>query len=198
MPHVQDKDYARYLLWISKNGHICFYENSNARLQILLAPIDEPEDRKLGALNDFISLKERHIARYIDIEKNFLAIEATDRFMSYLEDFPLQNHFEIAYAPLWPLFANLPPIHWVVPQDLEVQPVDSQVMDILQSPPHVMEISYFGPRSQMLRGHRLRGSLDNVRGQGRRRERNVEQVDEQINSGQTSERQESQSREHGG
>ena len=45
---------------------------------------------------------------------------------------------------------------------------------------------------------RIRGSSNNVRGQGRRREGNVEQVDEQINSGQTNERQGSQGREQGG
>ena len=40
--------------------------------------------------------------------------------------------------------------------------------------------------------------FNNVRGQDRRREENVEQVDEQINSGQTNERQGSQGRELGG
>ena len=61
-----------------------------------------------------------------------------------------------------------------------------------------METSYFAPRSQMPRGHRIRGSSNNLRGQGRRREGNVEQVDEQINSGHTNERQGSQGHEQGG
>jgi hypothetical protein len=195
-PHVQYKDYARSLLWIPENGHICLDEVPNVRLQIPLAPIAEPDERELRALNDFILLKERHIARYMDIEKNLLAIEAIERFISYLKDFPLQNHFEAASAPFWPLLENLPTIHCPVPQ--EVQPLDSQVMDILQSLPLVMETSYFGPRSQMPRGHRIRGSSNNVRGQGRRREGNVEHMDEQINSGQTNERQGSQGREQGG
>ena len=98
-PHVQYKDYARSLLWIPENGRICLYEIPNVRLQIFLAPIVKPEDRKLWALNDFILLKEWHIACYMDIEKNLLAIEATDRFISYLKDFILQNHFEVASAP---------------------------------------------------------------------------------------------------
>ena len=50
----------------------------------------------------------------------------------------------------------------------------------------------------MPRGHCICGSSNNVRGQGRRREENVEQVDEQINSGKTNERQGSQGRELGG
>ena len=126
----------------------------------------------IRGFDDFILLKEWHIACYMDIEKNILAIEATDRFISYLKDFPLQNHFEAASATFWPLLENLPTIHFQVPQ--EVQPVDSQVMDILQWLPHVMETSYFGPRSQMPRGHRICGSSNNVRGQGWRREGNVE------------------------
>ena len=73
-PHVQYKDYARSLLWIHENGHICHSEIANVRLQIPLAHIAEPEDRELKALSDFILLKERHIARYMDIEKNILAI----------------------------------------------------------------------------------------------------------------------------
>ena len=62
----------------------------------------------------------------------------------------------------------------------------------------MIETSYFGPCSQMPRGHCICGSSNNVRGQGRRKERNIEQVDEQINSGQTNERQGSQGREQEG
>ena len=66
--------------------------------KFFLAPIVKPEDRELWALNDFILLKERHIACYMDIEKNLLALEATDRFISCLKYFILQNHFEVASA----------------------------------------------------------------------------------------------------
>ena len=111
----------------------------------------------------------------MDIEKIFFDIKATNRFISYLKDFSLQNHFEVISAPFWPLLKKLPTIHCPVPQ--EVQPLDSQVMNILQSFALVMETSYFGPRSQMPRGHRIRGSPNNVRGQCRRREGIVEQVD---------------------
>ena len=96
-----------------------------------------------------------------------------------MKDFSLQNHLEHASAPFWPLLENLPTIYCPVPQ--EVQPLDSLVMNILQSLPLVMETSYFGPRSQMPRGHHIRGSSNNVQGQGRRREGNIGQVDEQIN-----------------
>ena len=57
-PHVQYKDYARSLLRIPENGHICLSEIPNVCLQIPLAPIAKPEHRKLRALNDFILLKE--------------------------------------------------------------------------------------------------------------------------------------------
>ena len=80
-PHVQYKDNARSLLWTPENGHICLYEIPNVRLQIPLAPIAELEDREIGALNNFNLLNKRHIARYMDIEKNLLAIEAIDRFI---------------------------------------------------------------------------------------------------------------------
>ena len=86
--------------------------------------------------------------------------EATNRFISYLKDFSLQNRFEAAVAPFWPLLEKFPIIHCPVSQ--EVQQLDSQVMDILQSLPHVMATSYFGPRSQMPRGHCIRGSSNNV------------------------------------
>ena len=80
--HAQYKDNARSPLWIPENRHIWLYEISNVCPQIPLAPIAKPKDRKLRVLNDFVLLKERHIARYMDIEKNLLAIEAIDRFIS--------------------------------------------------------------------------------------------------------------------
>ena len=80
----------------------------------------------------------------------------------------------------------MPTIHCPVLQ--EVQPLDSQVMDILQSLPPMMETSYFGPHSQMPRGHRIRGSSNNVRGKVEEEKKNVRQVDEQANKGQTNER----------
>ena len=108
--HVQYKDYTRSFLWIPENGHICLHEIPNVRVQIPFVLIAESEDRELRALNDFILLKERHIACYMEIEKNLLAFEATNRFISYLKDFPLQNHFEDASALFWPLLENLPTI----------------------------------------------------------------------------------------
>ena len=111
-------------------------------------------------MNDFITLKERHIACYMDIEKNIIAIEATDRSISYLKHIFLQNHFESISAPFWPLMETLPTIHYPIPQ--EVQPIDSQVMDILQSIPPVMETFHFGPHSQMPKEYRIIGSSNNV------------------------------------
>ena len=93
-------------------------------------------------------------------KKNLLAIEAIDIFISYLKYFSLQNHFEAASVPIWPLLEKKSTIHCPVPQ--KVQPIDSQIMDILQTRPHVMETSYFGPRSQMPRGHHICGSSNNV------------------------------------
>ena len=81
----------------------------------------------------------------MDIEKNLHVIEAYDRFISYVKDFSLQNHFEVVSAPFWRLLEKNSTIHCPIPQ--EVQPLDSQVMDILRSLPRVMETSYFGPRS---------------------------------------------------
>ena len=68
----------------------------------------------------------------------------------------------------------------------------------MQLLPLVIETSYFGPRSQMQRGLCIYGSSNNVRGQGRRRDGNVERMNEQINNRQTNERQVSQGREQGG
>ena len=87
-PHVQYNEYARSILWIPENGHICVNEIPNVCLQIPLAHVVEPEDRELRTLNNFILLKEWHIARYLDIGMNFLAIKATYKFIFYLKDFP--------------------------------------------------------------------------------------------------------------
>ena len=53
------------------------------KFQIFLTPIAKLEAKELRALNNFILLKEQNIARYIDIEKNLLDIEATYRFIFY-------------------------------------------------------------------------------------------------------------------
>ena len=50
-----------------------------------------------------------------------------------------------------------------------MKPLDFQVTDILQSQTLVMETSYFGPCSQMPKGHCIHGSTNNVQGQGRQR-----------------------------
>ena len=63
-----------------------------------------------------------------------------------------------------------------------MQPLGSQIMDILQPVPFVMKISYFAPRSKMSRGRPICGSSNNIRGHGKIREGNVGQVDEKNDS----------------
>ena len=63
-----------------------------------------------------------------------------------------------------------------------MQPLGSQIMDILQPAPFVMKISYFAPRSKMSRGHLICGTSNNIRGHGKIRVGNVGQVDEKFDS----------------
>ena len=44
---------------------------------------------------------------------------------------------------------------------------DTRITNVLQSLPPVMVTSFFGPRSEMPRGHRIRGNRTNARGRGR-------------------------------
>ena len=73
-----------------------------------------------------------------------------------------QRSYSVGFKWFWPLLEKNSTIHCPIPQ--EVQPLNSQVMDFLQSLPPVMETSYFGPRSQMPIGYHICGSLNNVRG----------------------------------
>jgi hypothetical protein len=61
------------------------------RVPIGLAKITQSKPRDIKV---YIDLKERHIARHQDVEKNIDAIEQTEWLISYLKEFPNNDRTE--------------------------------------------------------------------------------------------------------
>jgi hypothetical protein len=164
-PHVQYKPYARSPKWLPEHGHVCLDKIPSAHEVVPLASISEPNDRELKALEDFIVLKERHIARHMNVEKCLEAIDEASQLISYLKSFPSKDKASDSRAPFWPnvdiLSISIPP------SNVQNDVLDSRIHGVLQSLPDVMVTSYFGPRSQMPKGHRIRGSGRQATGQCR-------------------------------
>lgn len=88
-------------------------------------------------------LKERHIARHMDVEKNLQAIEEATWLISYLKDFPRRDHSKAARASFWPVTEN----SMAVPCPLlrRSRLPNTRIDDVLQSLPPVMVTSFFRP-----------------------------------------------------
>jgi hypothetical protein len=64
IPQVQSKIYARIPQWEPEVEYACFDAVPSARLPIGLAEVSHHEPRDIKVLEDYIKLKERHIARH--------------------------------------------------------------------------------------------------------------------------------------
>jgi hypothetical protein len=75
IPRVQSKMYARTPWWELEVGHACLDAVPFACLPIGLATVTDLEPRDIKVLEDYIVLKEKHIARHQNVEKNIEAVE---------------------------------------------------------------------------------------------------------------------------
>jgi hypothetical protein len=96
-------------------------------------------------------LKERHIARHQNVEKNIEAVEETEWLISYLRDFPTTDRTECIIAPFWPLEEGT---RSTVSNEARTPTlvIDDNVLIHL---PLVIVQAYWGPRSMRPRGHRI-------------------------------------------
>jgi hypothetical protein len=155
---------------LPEHGYVCLDGIPLAREEVPLAPVLQADARELKVLEEFIMLKERHISRHMNVEKCLEAIEEAS-LISYLRMFPSKDKSNDLRAPFWPIGGE----NSISPGALEIKPnlensepiqassaalnsPNSAILNVLQSLSAVMVTSYFGPRSQMPRGHRIRGT----------------------------------------
>jgi hypothetical protein len=152
IPRVQYKMYTRSPMWEPNQGYECLDAVPSIRLPIQFAPVTDPEPRDIKVLEDYITLKERYIARHQDVDRNIEAVFETDWLISYLKEFPTTDRMEAIQAPFWPI--EDVEEHQVRNED--VPSSSAQHESILAQLPPVMVRGYFGPRSMRPRGQRIR------------------------------------------
>jgi hypothetical protein len=76
--------YGRTPRWEPEMEYACLDTVPSARFPVGLAEITELEPRDIKVLEEYIDLKERHIARYQDVEKNIEAVEQVEWLISCL------------------------------------------------------------------------------------------------------------------
>ena len=92
MPYVQKKDYACDPHWEPAEGHQYLRSLPRKDDKPELAPVKEADDRELKALEAFVRMKERCIARRQHVDKNLDAIEEAKWLANYLVDFPRSDN----------------------------------------------------------------------------------------------------------
>jgi hypothetical protein len=152
IPRVQSKMYARSPRWEPEVGYACLDAVPSARLPIGLVEVTHPEPRDIKVLEDYIKLKERHIARHQNVEKDIEAVEETEWLISYLTDFPTADRSEGTIDQFWPLEEGPRSIM----RDEAPTPTTVVHENILAHLPPVIVDAYWGPRSQRPSGQRIR------------------------------------------
>ena len=69
-----------------------FHSVPLVRTKPVFTSVLDADVRELQALDKFIKLKERQIARHTQVEKNRAAIIETEWLKNYLAEFPRRNH----------------------------------------------------------------------------------------------------------
>ena len=72
-------------------GHTCLDAIPSTITQIGMAQVTYPKLGDIKVLEDFIIVKERHIAQPQDVERNINAILQTKWLISYLKGFPSRD-----------------------------------------------------------------------------------------------------------
>jgi hypothetical protein len=133
-------------------GHACLDAVPSAHLPIGFATVTDPEPRDIKVLEDYIVLKEKHIARNQNVEKNIEVVEQTEWLISYLKEFPTKDHMEVIQSPFWPLeegITNEVSIEGVLSGNV----VDESIF--IHLPPVVVD-AYWGPKSMKPSRQRIR------------------------------------------
>ena len=66
--------FSRDLLWIPEGRYKVFRSVPLVRTKPVFSPVADADVRELQALDEFIRLKERQIARHTQVERNMAAI----------------------------------------------------------------------------------------------------------------------------
>ena len=144
--------YARTPRWELEVGHACLDVVPLARSQIGLVIITNPEPQDIKVLEDYIVLKEKHIARHQNVEKNIEAMEQTEWLISYLKEFQSTNRMEAIQSPFWPLEEGTRNEISIGDVALRIV-VDENIF--VHLPPMVIE-AYWGPKSMRPSGQCIR------------------------------------------
>ena len=110
------------------------------------------ESRDIKVLEDFITLKERHIAQRQDVEENIEVILQTEWLISYLKGFPSKDRREAMQALFWPI-ENIIEEQGTIKVVGAATAVEEENI-LAQLPPAIVR-GYFGPKSMRPRGHRI-------------------------------------------
>ena len=89
---IQYKMFSRNIVWVSEGGYKVFRSVPLVRTKPIFAPVLDVDVMELQALNEFIKLKERQIARHTQVERNMAAITEIEWLKNYLTRFPQENH----------------------------------------------------------------------------------------------------------
>ena len=114
----------------------------------MFAPIRAADIRELQALDEFIRLKERQIARHTQVERNMAAITETEWLKNYLAEFPQRNHVATTNDPFWPdeYIMNTTSVQQLEePGTTSNFAEEQETHDILANLPQVQSRTYFGP-----------------------------------------------------
>jgi hypothetical protein len=139
-------------MWEPNQGYECLDAVPSIRLPIQFAAVTDPEPRGIKVLEDYITLKERYIARHQDVDRNIEAIFETEWLISYLKEFPTRDRMDAMQAPFWPI----EDVEERQVRNEEVPSSSAQHESILTQLPPVMVRGYFGPRSMRPHGQRIR------------------------------------------
>ena len=91
--------FSRDLLWLLEGRYKVFRSVPLVRTKPVFAPILDADVRGVQALDKFIKLKERQIARHTQVERNKAAITKTEWLKNYLTEFPRRLHVATTNNP---------------------------------------------------------------------------------------------------
>ena len=156
--HVQYKMYSRDQTWAPEGGYICLQSLPASRSKPELAPIKPLNPCEIKALEDYILMKENHIARGQYVEKNRAAVFKTTWLIQYLSSFPHCERSGALRRPFWldaitpttnhtnnliaPIMDNASTSAMHTHQQSEVGSSEATILAYL---PQVQRNSYFGP-----------------------------------------------------
>ena len=151
---IQYKMFSRDLLWVPEGGYKVFRSVPLVRTKPVFAPVLDADVREVQALDEFIKLKERQIARHTQVERNRAAITKTEWLKNYLTEFPQRLHVATTNDPFWPdeYIENTSDVQQPEePGTASNFAEEQEIKDMLANLPQVQSRTYFGPTNMEAR-----------------------------------------------